>query len=167
MKSTEAVVPRLPRKPLLLALTLLTARLLSAQTSTPQESGPEVEAAKKFRAYARQQATTYDIRAPSADGRQLKLGDEPILRWSDSLGGRQAHGEVFLSTDEGRPAAVISLYQWTAPDGAIHEHHEFCTLATGPLVIDGPGNRDWSPPEAAVTFTQFPAAAPSAPTPRQ
>jgi hypothetical protein len=53
---------------------------------------------------------------------------------------------------------VLSLYEYTTPDGVVHEHHEFCSLATGPIVGDGPVGRDWSPPEAGITFTLVPDA---------
>src|SRR5262245_24152187 len=129
-----------------LLLTLVwSARSLAQPAVAPAPAGPEVEAAKKFQDYAQACAAAYDIKADSADGRKLTLGEAPNLRWTNPVGGRRAHGEVFLWTDDNRPAAALSLYQWTAPDGVIHEHHEFCSLATGPLVTDGPGNRDWSP----------------------
>jgi len=125
---------------------------------TAAETGPEAEAAKRFQAYCKQTSATYEMRANSATGTKLSLILEPILRWSNPVGGRQAHGEVFLWTDDGRPGAVLSLYRWTGPDGAVHEHHEFCSLATGPLVTDGPGNRDWSPQEAGVRLIPVPGA---------
>jgi hypothetical protein len=128
---------------------------------------PEVEAAKKFQAYAKTNAATYEMRAGAPDGRTLTLCESPLLRWSNPLGGRQAHGEVFLWTDDGRPAAVLSLYQWTGPDGAVHEHHEFCSLATGPLTTDGPGNRDWSPRAPGVALQPLDGAPPPGDSPRQ
>src|SRR5205823_5616890 len=81
-----------------------------------------------------------------------------ILRWTNPLGGRRTHGEVFLWTDDGRPVAVLSVYQWTNPDGAVHEQHEFCSLAIGPLATRGPGGRNWSPAEAGVTLAPLPGA---------
>jgi hypothetical protein len=120
-------------------------------------AGPEAEAAQKFQAYAKQSAAAYDLRAESADGRKLALREEPVLRWTNPLGGRKAHGDVFLWTDEGRPAAVLSLYEYTTPDGVVHEHHEFCSLATTPLVGDGPGDRNWSP-AAGVNLAPLPDA---------
>jgi hypothetical protein len=122
------------------------------------DDGPEADAAKKFQAYARSVAAGYDLRADSADGRKLVLHEEPALRWANPLAGRKAHGDVFVWTDEGRPAAVLSLYEYTSPDGIVHEHHEFCSLAAGPLVGDGPENRDWSPEKAGLTLAPLPNA---------
>src|SRR5687767_14161800 len=89
------------------------------------------DAAKQFQAYAKSCAEAYEISVAPADEepRKLALTAEPILRWTNPLAGRQAHGELFLWTDDGRPTAVRSLYRWTAPDKIVHEHHEFCSLA--------------------------------------
>jgi hypothetical protein len=65
---------------------------------------------------------------------------------------------VFAWTDDGRPAAILSLYEYTTPDGIVHEHHEFSSLATGPLVGQGPEGRDWSPTEAGITLVDVPDA---------
>jgi hypothetical protein len=132
------------------------------------ENKPDSDAAKKFQAYAKEAAGAYDIkvRAGESEERKTLLRDEPILRWTNPIGARNAHGEVFLWTDDGRPAAAMSLYQWTGPDGVVHEHHEFCSLATGPLVTSGPGTRDWSPREAGVTPAPLPEALAAA-SPRQ
>jgi hypothetical protein len=145
--------------------------LLAVSSAHPQQDEKkaadetsEAQAAKKLQAYAKEAAAAYEIHVRAAgekgkgEGRRTLLRDEPILRWTNPVGGRRAHGEVFLWTDEGRPAAVLSLYQWTAPDGVIHEHHEFCSLATGAVATKGPGGRDWSPTEAGVTLLPVPEA---------
>ncbi len=113
---------------------------------------------KEFQAAAKASAAAYTLRADSSSGRQLALREEPILRWTNPLGGRQAHGDVFLWTDEGRPAAVLSLYEYTTPDGIVHEHHEFCSLATEKLFGEGPDDRDWSPAEAGIKLVPVPEA---------
>lgn len=142
-------------------LTLSTVQLpLAAQTADEN-----AEAAKKFQAYAQEAAAAYSLRAETAEGRQLALRDGALLRWANPLAGRKAHGDVFLWTDEGRPAAVLSLYEYTTPDGTVHEHHEFCSLATTPLVGTGPNDRDWSPTKAGVTLAPLPDAPPPADSP--
>jgi len=131
---------------------------LQAQSSVDAANETPDEAAQKFQAAAKASAAGYALRADSADGRALVLREEPLLRWTNPLGGRKAHGDVFLWTDEGRPAAVLSLYEYTTPDGVVHEHHEFCSLATGPIVGDGPEGRDWSPKEAGIQLALLPDA---------
>jgi hypothetical protein len=159
---------------------LLTFCLLATGAAWADEPEKTSEAkaaeadAKKFQAYAKEAAAAYEIKLRlSADGaakvedRKAVLIDKPILRWTNPLGGRRAHGEVFLWTAEGRPAAVLSLYEYTAPDGVVHEHHEFCSLATSPLATAGPGGRDWSPGEAGITPAPLPGAPVPAGSPRQ
>ncbi|HEX5106217.1 MAG TPA: hypothetical protein VFV87_20500 [Pirellulaceae bacterium] len=144
---------------------LSTAVGAMAQVPEPDLSS---DAAKEFQAYAKGCAAAYDIQVQAQEGepRQLALTAEPILRWTNPLAGRQAHGEVFLWTDDGRPTAVLSLYQWTAPDKAVHEHHEFCSLATASLATAGPEKRDWSPQAAGVQFLTLPESPVPADSPR-
>lgn len=126
------------------------------------------DAAKQFQAYAKSCATAYEISVAPANGepRKLALAAEPILRWTNPLAGRQAHGELYLWTDDGRPTAVLSLYRWTAPDKVVHEHHEFCSLVDSPLATSGPENRKWSPKTAGLTMTPLPGAPPPSESPR-
>lgn len=135
--------------PLSWLLCLLTCSAVG-QSTVPDSEG---DAARDFRAYAQGTAASYTLHADSPDGRRLQLGKQAILRWANPLAGRKAHGDVFLWTDEGRPAAVLSLYEYTTPDGIVHEHHEFCSLATGKLFGQGAGGRVWSPETAGVSLS--------------
>jgi hypothetical protein len=133
----------------------------SARAAEPDDSAA-AQAAKEFQAHAKAEAAAYEIRAESAEGPVLQLQGDAVLRWANPLGGRNAHGDVFLWTDEGRPAAVLSLYEFTSPDGVVHEHHEFCSLATGPLVTKAERGRSWSPKEPGVKPVPLPDAPPPA-----
>ncbi len=124
-----------------------------------------MEAAKKFQAYATEAAAGYDARVENKQGRKLALRQEPILRWSNPLGGRKAHGEVFLWSDQGRPAAILSMYEYTDADGKVHEHHEFCSLAVTGLRFASGRPLVWSPAEAGIELkplSDAPAPAASA-----
>jgi hypothetical protein len=68
---------------------------------------------------------------------------------------------VFLWSDRGQPAAVLSLYQFTLSDGVVHEHHEFCSLSTEKLHFAAPQSRVWSPPAGAKLEALRDAAAPA------
>lgn len=138
------------------------AEHVAAQEEAAQLQADTADAAKKFQVYARESAAAYELRAESAEGRRLVLRNESPLRWTNPLAGRKTHGDVFVWTDEGRPAAVLSLYEYTTPDGVVHEHHEFCSLATTPLVGVGPGDRNWSPKEPGITLVPIPEAPPPA-----
>jgi hypothetical protein len=126
----------------------------------------DVEAAKRFQAHAKETAGAYEIRTDSATGRKLMLREEPILRWTNPVPERQMHGDVFLWTDEGRPAAVLCLFEMTE-NGFVRECHEFCSLATGGLKTNGPAGRNWSPAEGQVAMRPLADAPPPAATARQ
>lgn len=152
--------------PTRIAVVLLAiAGFARAQDQPP--SGPEAEAAKKFQAHAKETAAAYDARAENAQGRKLSLAAEPILRWANPLGGRKTHGEVFLWTDRGRPAAVLSMYEYTDAMAMVHEHHEFCSLAVTGLHFVSKRPLVWSPAEAGIELRALADAPAPAATPRQ
>src|SRR5687768_4289321 len=131
---------------LLVALLFVASGVL---TSASAEDPASDEAAKKFRAYAKEQAQAYKAFGGNESDRKLTLAEQPILRWTNPLGGRNAHGEVFLWTDNARPAAVLSLYEYTDAGGVVHEHHEFCSLAREGLSFTS-AKVTWAPREAGV-----------------
>lgn len=108
---------------------------------------------ESFIEHARRMAGAYELRLV-ADNREIptSMRAEPVLRWTNPLGGRQVHGEVFLWTAQGRPAAVLSLYEWTGRDRRVHETHEFCSLAETELAAVHPDGRAWSPTEPGVAW---------------
>ena len=115
------------------------------------------DAAEAFQTYAKQTAEQYDIRVAPGGERQFALCDHSLLRWTNPVGGRRAHGEVFLWTDRGRPAAVLSLYRLTEGD-VVLEDHEFCSLALGGLTARRSGRPVWSPEASGVELKPFPEA---------
>lgn len=118
-----------------------------------QEAGSSAETAKQFAAYAKATAESYKLRAGDDETRKLTLHAEPVLRWSNPLAGRQAHGEIFLWTDGGLPAAILSLNEFTDKAGRKREEHEWCSLAAGAIVAEGPYR--WAP--AAGVLSPKPA----------
>jgi hypothetical protein len=131
-----------------------------------RDSAPASDDAAKTTAFqdqARRAAAAYEIRTAGGDAkdRAATLIEQPILRWTNPLGGNQGHGVTFLWTLESRPAAVLSVNEWTGPDGIVHEQHEFCSMAPCGLTTAGPAGRNWSPADAGVEFK--PAADASAP----
>jgi hypothetical protein len=145
-----------------LALAGLIAGPRLAADESKSTNSTETEA---FQKYARKTAGEYDFRLIAEPDRKLVLRDEPILRWTNPVGGHQAHGEVFIWTDRGRPEAVLSLYEVTQPDG-VHEHHEFTSLSLGDLKAERSGAVAWAPPKGSVEMKRFPDAPPPEGPPR-
>jgi hypothetical protein len=138
-----------------LVASLLIASWCSAQSpDSGEDRKPEVEAAKKFQAFAREVASGYELRSGGHDSRQFTRVAEPILRWSNPLGGQQAHGEIFLWTNTGLPAAVVSINEFTRVNGKVDGEHEWCSLTNGPIVASGPHR--WSPETAGISFLPLP-----------
>jgi hypothetical protein len=149
-------------------LTFLATALLVPVSGLAQDVGLSAKdlAAKRFQVHAREEAAAYDLRADSVSGRKLLLGAEPILRWTNPVPEKQMHGEVFLWTDAGRPAAVLCLFEMTE-SGGVHEYHEFTSLAAGGLVTAGATSHPWSPSLPQLKILPLPDAPPPAATPRQ
>lgn len=125
-----------------------TACLGQEANSTNQTTESEKASAEKFRAYARETAIAYDLRAGNGGTRKLTLVSEPVIRWSNPLGGQQARGEIFLWTDAGLPAAVLSINEFTGSGGRVAGEEEWCSLADGPLIATGP--HSWSPAKGVL-----------------
>ena len=142
---------------------LLTVTLLpwAASFATAQEE-QAAEAIKRYQAYAQATAAMYELRTGGEEPRQLKRREESLLRWTNPLSGNKSHGELFLWTDRGRPAAVLSMYEWTDVKGVVHEHHEWCSLALGAPAAAGP--RTWEPKSAGIELKPLPDAPARRPT---
>lgn len=136
---------------------------LTCEGQTPEDremqAGSSADAAKQFAGYAKATAESYHLRSGEDPERTLKRLAEPVLRWSNPLGGRQAHGEIFLWTDGGLPAAILSLNEFTNKAGQKREEHEWCSLAAGSIAAEGPYR--WAP--AAGVLSPKPAEGAEAP----
>jgi len=151
--------PKIPAAPMpwiaFALLTFLAGRVLPADEVPNADD--DTGNAEAFQKYAKETAAGYDIRLKSDGARKLALHDGSVLRWTNPVGGHRAHGEVFLWTDRGRPAAVLSLYQVTEAN-VVHEHHEFGSLALRGLAAARSGQSAWSPAMAGVELKPFPDA---------
>lgn len=140
---------------------------LAAVVIGPVRAGDEPEPSEEFQKYAQQQAAAYEFRVTAGDQElPANLLEQPLLRWTNPVGGRGAHGEVFLWAAGGRPAAALSLYRWNGPDGNVHEHHEFCSLTEYALTSDNPSGKTFSPQEPGVELEPIADAAPPLDSPR-
>jgi hypothetical protein len=114
-------------------------------------SGDE-DADKQFQEHALKEASAYRGKIGAPVERELTFLEKPVQRWTNPLQGRSARGDVFLWTDRGRPAAVLSLYEYTDKAGVVHEHHEFSSLSTEPVELQAAGGLRWSPRGAGVEW---------------
>jgi hypothetical protein len=143
------------------AAALWLAALVAGGISADVEQ--EAEAIKRFQAHAKETAANYELRTADPASRKLVLREESLLRWTNPLTANMAHGELFLWTDRGRPAAIVSMYEYTDPAGVVHEHHEWASLSPG--LIQAAGPREWAPATAGIEFKPVPDAPPPGDTP--
>jgi len=126
------------------------------------DEGQETAAARQFQSRASQVTSQYV--AKNHDGDALDRRQQPLLRWSNPLGGEQAHGEVYLWTDHGRPAAALSLYEIRRDGGEVVEHHEWALLGSRGVSFSGPVR--WEPKAGSIEWKPIPTAAAPAESPR-
>ena len=140
--------------------------LVAAQLEPSRTLDGSDDASEKFQAHTKEVVASYELTAGAdkgradkrrADKRRLEPHEGPVLRWSNPVFG-QSHGETFLWTDRGRPAALLSIYEFQSEKGELIVHHEFSSLALDALTAEGPHR--WSPPEAGVRLQPLPGAAP-------
>ena len=113
----------------------------------------------------KQAAGRYQIVISSDSPKNLILGPEPVLHWTNPLRGTVA-GAVFLWVADGRPEAVASLYQYTE-QGKTVEDDEFQSLATTGLSATRDGQVVWAPRTAGVELVPIPDAPKPAATPAE
>lgn len=116
--------------------------------NTSRDPGQD-EPATEFRIYAKETVAAYELRVGDAAARVLTLIPEPVLRWSNPLGGQKARGEIFLWTDAGLPAAIVSINEFTNSKGGTAVEQEWCSLVDGPLVATGLNS--WSPSKGVLS----------------
>jgi hypothetical protein len=85
----------------------------------------------------------------AAEKKNLVLYPEPILRWSNPTAGTVL-GEVFVWTDNGRPAVIGSWYRWFSPEWG--STFEVCSLSDGKVEGRTKDVRFWSPAKPGLTF---------------
>jgi hypothetical protein len=116
--------------------------------------------------HARDVAAAYEIRLGSATGAKLQLQPLPILPWTNPVPEKQMHGDVFVWTDDGRPTAVLNIFQMDEGKGS-QEFHECCSLAETGISAAGPSERQWIPTASQLVMSPVPLELPQALNPRQ
>ncbi len=154
----------------ILAVAASTVILVGGQRAVVAEepkSDDEVRL-RAFREHAAKAAGKYEIRLDDDSKQKLVLREAPILRWTNPVGMRKAKGDVFLWTDRGRAAAVLSIYEMTDPTGAyFYEDRELSSLALSPLVATSNDHGEWRPKQGLSLKPLIEAAPPQDTRPRR
>lgn len=132
-----------------LAICLGTLSSTSAQDLGNEEAdGRESE----FQQQAGQGASRYEFTVN--DQVEASLVEQPLLRWSNPVGG-DWDGRVYLWTTDKRPAVIASIYKAYHRDGQPISH-EFHSLTDGKLMARKAGRRIWANEQGGISWKPIP-----------
>jgi hypothetical protein len=137
------------------ALPLLAALALGVGSGTgggaeDSDSAPDVATEQRLAAeLSRRELSRLTVRAAGAGGALLEATPESLLKWSNPDVGR-VYGDVYVWTDQGRPAAVASIYRWYSPYQSLTI--EFCSLSTGGIIAEREREIVWQPPRPGIEW---------------
>ncbi|OYP38849.1 hypothetical protein [Rhodopirellula sp. MGV] len=114
----------------------------------------DADSAAQFSSLAAEIAESYTL---EVEGRVLELRREPVLTWTDPEHG-EVYGDVYVWTDQGRPAAIASIYKWYRP--YTHSTHEFQSLVTQPIHGTRDDQSDWTCAKPGVQWKPVPMSPP-------
>jgi hypothetical protein len=143
---------------LLLSLVLILPNQLAAE----KPKDPNDALRESVAATAKEFAGRCEFTAGEAGTAKLALHPEPILRWSNPTIGT-VFGEVFVWTDNGRPAVIASWYRWFSPDWG--RTLEVCSLADSRMTGQVEDVRFWATEKPGLTLKPLASAEAPAKTP--
>jgi hypothetical protein len=124
-----------------------------------------LHAAEKSLDRLKRAAGRYRIVVGSDTPRELVVGAEPVLSWTNPL--RQTFaGATFVWVADGRPEVVGSFFRY-AEDGRIVEDDEFQSLATTSVTATRSDQQIWAPRVAGMVLAPIPGAPKPAATPSE
>jgi hypothetical protein len=99
----------------------------------------------------------------TTSGARLRLDRvaEPVYRFDDPAR-QNLDGTVWAWGRSGRPAALLTLAKYRAPDGSFGWLGELTSLAPGPLSAAVGGIGVWQPASAGIVMQKFPKSDPPA-----
>ena len=102
---------------------------------------------------AAEELKNWAILIGEAPGRPAKVGQDPVLRYTNPGVGR-VYGDVYLFTADGRPEAVLSIYKWFTPYTGFEA--EMQSLSTSTLRGRRNGQETWKPERPGLEMKDVP-----------
>ena len=138
--------------------TLLLLAIAAAGAAPPDADGDEAQERQRQEAVAQlapAQAKRLELLGGVDPEEKLTLFPEPLLRWSNPTAG-SVHGEVFLWTQDERPAAISSIYRWYHPyqDSTV----EIVSVSEQALAAREDGKTQWQTKSPGLAFQPLPKA---------
>lgn len=149
-------------KPIFLWLLLAQFGQLAAEkVVNPKETGDEILRATVASA-AKEFVGRCEFSSGAISASTFTPHPEPILRWSNPTVG-QVFGEVYVWTDNGRPAVIASWYRWFSPDWG--RTLEVCSLVDGRMTGRANDIEFWNTAETGLALKPLAEADVPAKTP--
>jgi hypothetical protein len=126
----------------------------------PPTAGDTPDDVKARLEFMKKSMATHDIRALDDRGATFRLQAEPVLRFTNPVGGSR-DGALFLWLGAGDRPAVASQILWNPQQIWAQE---FSSLSTSPLIAKSVDGRVWNPSKGGVSFNPVPDSAKSAET---
>lgn len=133
------------RLTLSLAILVTLVMATTSRCDEPKDDSMQVEAA----AMAKKVSAQCDFTTEGTVPTKLEMHSVPLLRWSNPTVG-QVFGEVYLWTDNGRPAVVASMYRWFSPKWG--DSLEVCSLSETSVTGRKGGVAFWSVEEPGLSL---------------
>lgn len=147
---------------LLLLLTVLPNQLVAGKADGAAADDNVLKAAVATMAKEVSLQCVFSVGEAESGIQRLIQHPEPILRWSNPTAG-SVFGEVYVWTDNGRPAVVASLYRWFSPDWG--RTLEVCSVSDNRISGRRNGTRFWAADKPGLAFQPISNVAPPAKTP--
>ncbi len=129
--------------------------LLGLVSQSPTPAGDSPDDLKARLDFMTKSMTMHDIHAIDERGAKFRLRAEPVLRFTNPVGGSR-DGGMFLWLDEaGRPVVATQILWNPRRIWA----QEFSSLSTSPLIAKSADGRVWNPSRGGVSFQPVPGAA--------
>jgi hypothetical protein len=139
--------------------TLAAALVLGVQSdrgsaADDAEPAPDVATEQRLATeLSRRELARLTLHAAGAGGAEYQATPESLLKWSNPDAGR-VYGDVYVWTDQGRPAAAASIYRWYSPYQSLTI--EFCSLSTGGISAEREGQVIWRPTDPGIVWHDLP-----------
>lgn len=131
------------------AITFAAAFLLTAAAQDHADKKADSEASLRQRRLELllSRVDKFTLREAAPDGRALKRGERPILRWSNPVREFVNDGVTFLFLDGKRPQAVVTVWVRSREASLTSGEawREFASFSAQPLVCQRDGRTLWSP----------------------
>lgn len=104
--------------------------------------------------FMKKSLATFDVHSTDGGGSRYHLQAEPILRFTNPVGGSQ-DGAIFLWLDESdRPGVVVQVFR--KQEGPWSQ--EFLSLSTSPLIAEARSGPAWTPSRGGIELRPVPEA---------